>query len=74
MANTNPQKQVSPPAVCDTCGAPISKVFYDARTEQGSWACMCMACFTQGPGLGELGSGRGQEYTQQGPHWIKTAG
>jgi hypothetical protein len=35
---------------------------------------MCKTCFTLGPGIGKLGSGLGQEYTEQGHHWIKTGG
>lgn len=71
------------PGFCETCDGPIHKVFYDAATKAGPrdqparpgpWACMCKTCFTLGPGLGKLGPGLGQEYTEQGAHWIKTGG
>lgn len=62
------------PGFCEVCDGPIHEVFYDAKTVQGPWACMCKTCFTLGPGIGKLGSGLGQEYTEQGHHWIKTGG
>lgn len=51
------------PTHCDTCGAPIREVFYDAATSLGAWANMCPSCHHFGPGLGKLGTGQGQEYT-----------
>ena len=63
------------PGVCETCDGPIKKVFYDAKTKEGPWACMCKTCFTLGPGLNKLGTGLGQEYTENKfGHWIKTGG
>lgn len=63
-----------PPENCDTCGAPIGKVFYDARTRRGPWACMCPTCQTLGPGMGRVGTGFGQEYRKKGGKWVCTAG
>lgn len=76
------------PVTCETCDAPIGKVFYDAKTKYGPWACMCPTCFIMGPGLHKVdpglhkvgpglhkvGLGLGQEYKKQGGVWIKTAG
>jgi hypothetical protein len=59
------------PKSCEICGKPIKKVFYDARTRRGPWALMCEKCFTTGPGTGKLGIGLGQEYAQDGEHWVK---
>lgn len=51
------------PEKCDTCGEPIYNKFYDAKTNlRGMWACMCPKCQRHGPGLNQLGSGKGQEY------------
>jgi len=61
------------PGFCETCDAPIKKVFYDARTVHGPWALMCKTCFITGPGTGRLGVGFGQEYTEDVEHWVKTA-
>lgn len=61
------------PKSCEICGKPIEKVFYDARTRHGPWACMCKTCFTLGPGVGKLGTGLGQEYTEEEGTWYKTA-
>lgn len=70
-----PGQWLSPaPGFCETCHAPIKKKFYDAKTSLGPWACMCPTCFNLGPGIGKLGTGLGQEYTQQGNKWIKTGG
>lgn len=63
------------PEKCDTCDTPIVSKFYDAKTEMGPWACMCPSCQNLGPGLGQLGLGKGQEYTKQPDgKWLKTAG
>ena len=63
------------PATCDTCDSPIHDIFYDAKTKMGPWACMCPICQTLGPGLNQLGLGKGQEYTKnKSGHWIKTNG
>lgn len=64
------------PGFCDTCDAPIHKLFYDAKTDRGPWACMCRTCFTLGPGINKLGTGFGQEYTEdkKSGKWIKTGG
>lgn len=63
------------PEACDTCTAKITDKFYDARTKQGPWACMCPMCFNFGPGYAKLGSGFGQEYRKQANgKFIKTAG
>ena len=62
------------PGFCETCDGPIKTVFYDAATAMGPWACMCKSCFEFGPGLGKLGQGLGQEYTQHGDDWVKTGG
>ena len=64
------------PISCDTCYSPIKEVFYDAKTKQGPWACMCATCQKNGPGLNKLGLGLGQEYTQSPVtgQWLKTGG
>ena len=68
----------APPKKCDTCDAEIHDKFYDAKTNMGPWGCMCPTCFTLGPGLGQLGLGKGQEYTKRVIDgkivWEKTAG
>jgi hypothetical protein len=53
------------PTECDTCETPITEIFYDAKTQYGSWANMCPSCHTLGPGLGKLGLGLGQKYEKQ---------
>ena len=62
------------PAACDTCDMEITNKFYDAKTSEGPWANMCPTCFNFGPGLGRLGTGLGQEYTQQANKFKKTGG
>lgn len=62
------------PTNCDTCGAPITTVFFDARIPGGPWANMCPACFS---GFGcALGTGRGQRFEQSstGKDFVCTAG
>ena len=72
---SNVARWLSPvPGFCETCNDPIKDKFYDAKTNMGPWACMCLTCFTLGPGYGKLGIGMGQEYTFDGKHWIKTGG
>ena len=73
---SEPTRWLSPvPGFCETCGAPIINKFYDAKTEDGPWACMCPTCQTLGPGLNQLGTGKGQEYAKNKfGHWIKTDG
>ena len=48
------------PKTCDSCGGPLSLAFVDGRTTQGSWAKMCLDCFSLF-GVG-LGTGKGQKY------------
>lgn len=74
MATEQPRWLSPVPGFCDTCDGPINEVFYDAKTNQGHWACMCKTCFTLGPGIKKLGTGLGQEYTEQGKYWVKTGG
>lgn len=63
------------PTKCDTCDTKITTTFFDAKTEMGPWACMCPSCQNLGPGLGEVGTGRGQEYRKQKDgKWLKVAG
>lgn len=63
------------PEKCDTCDTPIDGKFYDAATKMGAWAYMCPSCHTLGPGLGRLGTGKGQEYTRRADgKYEKTAG
>lgn len=63
------------PAKCDTCKTPITNVFYDAKTDMGPWACMCPSCQTLGPGLGQVGLGKGQKYEKQPDgRFLKTEG
>ena len=64
-----------PPRACDVCDDTITDVFYDAKTTMGPWGCLCERCFTQGPGLGKLGTGLGQKYEKQpSGKWLKTGG
>lgn len=66
---------LSPVTGCDVCGTAFDKVFYDAKTSQGPWACMCPTCQTFGPGLGKVGLGVGQKYElQENGRWLKTEG
>jgi hypothetical protein len=74
MATEQPRWLSLVPGFCDTCDGPIKKVFYDAKTSGGPWANMCKTCFNRGPGIGKLGTGLGQEYTEQGKYWVKTGG
>jgi hypothetical protein len=73
----------TPPSKCEICGAPITRVFYDAATKReskyhGMWACMCRQCFSVDPGIGILGVGRGQQYEKRGTgsnvEWVCVAG
>lgn len=60
---------------CDVCRTPFDKVFYDAKTVGGPWACMCPSCQTLGPGIGKTGLGIGQKYEkQEDGRWLKTEG
>lgn len=60
---------------CDVCRTPFDKVFYDAKTVGGPWACMCPSCQTLGPGIGKTGQGLGQKYEkQEDGRWLKTEG
>jgi hypothetical protein len=52
-----------PPKTCDVCQGKISTEFYDAKTKQGPWGCLCPSCFDQF-GMGE-GTGLGQHYKKQ---------
>jgi len=67
---------VSPvPEKCDTCPNKIDKVFFDAKTTYGPWACMCPTCQVLGPGLNKVGTGYGQKYEKQRDgRWKKTEG
>jgi hypothetical protein len=60
--------------MCNICLKPIINKLYDARVSRsGTWATMCEPCYRRS-GAG-LGTGRGQEYTQQkAGRFIKTAG
>lgn len=66
------------PEKCDTCDTPITNKFYDAATKFGAWACMCPTCQILGPGKGQVGLGKGQEYTKKTidgkTRFYKTAG
>jgi hypothetical protein len=59
---------------CNNCVAQIKGKLYDARvTRDGHWATLCERCFKQT--RASLGTGRGQEYTQQSNgKFVKTAG
>ncbi len=48
---------------CDFCKRPIYGALYDARTFSGQWATMCKTCWMEH--AGELGTGKGQRYTQE---------
>jgi len=65
------------PKECDLCGAPITDVFYDAKTYYGPWACVCPRCFDHKPRSMKIGTGHGQKYEKQSernPVWLKTKG
>lgn len=64
------------PERCETCEQPMGDTMYDSAVGRGGpWACMCGNCFAFGPGLGELGTGRGQKYEKQPDgRWLKTGG
>lgn len=63
------------PSNCQTCAAGIGEVFFDAKTQFGPWACLCPTCQEFGPGLGQVGTGRGQKYEKQKDgKWLKTEG
>ena len=63
----------TPPALCDLCRKQLTNCFFDVRTRQGPWGCLCFACFRK-HGVG-LGAGRGQEYRQRGDgRFVKIAG
>jgi len=53
------------PLKCDTCSADIKDTFFDAATKFGPWANMCPTCQTLGPGLNQVGPGKGQKYVKQ---------
>lgn len=60
---------------CDVCGTPLSLKFYDMKTKQGPWGCLCPECAMNGIGIGKVGLGYGQEYTKrENGKWLKTAG
>lgn len=60
---TNREWVGSIPKTCGYCGTRLSDVFYDTRTTDGPWACLCRRCFNHvGSGLG---SGLGQKYQKQ---------
>lgn len=60
---------------CDTCPRPIVSVFYDMKTKQGPWGCLCTDCAFHGDGVAQLGTGLGQRYEKQADgKWIKTGG
>lgn len=63
------------PDKCDTCNNPITERFFDAKTRMGPWGCLCPTCQVLGPGMNQLGLGKGQEYTKQpNGRWLKTGG
>lgn len=66
----------APPVGCDLCSLRIDKKFIDGKTKFGPWACMCPHCHRDHGG--ELGLGKGQEYTktfEQGVVvWKRTGG
>jgi hypothetical protein len=73
MSKVPPRKAWLGDTMCNVCLKTIRHKLYDARVSRmGTWATMCEACFRRsGAGLGE---GRGQEYTQKGERFYKTAG
>lgn len=63
------------PDSCDACGSPISDRFADMKTTMGPWGNLCPKCAEHGPGLGEYGTGLGQEYAKQADgRWLKVRG
>jgi hypothetical protein len=60
--------------MCNTCLKRITGKLFDARiTRGGTWATLCEPCFKRS-GAG-LGTGRGQEYTEQkNGQFVKTGG
>ena len=62
------------PSRCQTCGQPITNIFYDAVTLDGQWALMCHDCQVLGPGQDMLGVGLGQRYQKiDGGPFVKTS-
>lgn len=62
-----------PPVDCNICHTQPLTTFVDGGTQMGPWAIMCPKCHKMF-GLG-LGTGKGQEYTQQPDQtWLKTKG
>lgn len=62
------------PEKCDVCETPITTVFYDMKTKQGPWGCLCPSCAMLGPGIGKTGLGFGQKYELQDGKFYKTEG
>lgn len=69
-----PEYYADPPQVCNICDGPFDGIMIDGTTKPyGTWANMCAACFHE-HGYG-LGTGKGQQYTQQEDgRWLKTGG
>ena len=63
------------PEACDICRQKLKDTFFDAPTGMGSWANMCMPCWTKYRRSPKLGVGMGQQYRQQDDQrWLKIAG
>ena len=64
---------------CNWCSTPFAAAvdtkMYDAKSQIGPWGNFCEKCFKFQTTRGELGAGRGQEYTRQADgRWLKTGG
>jgi len=63
-----------PVPALDDFGAPISNVFYDAKTRHGAWAMMSHSSWVL-EGYSKLGPGYGQKYKlQDDGRWLKVKG
>lgn len=59
------------PTKCDICQAPITHVFFDARTHANRWGNFCHSCFKHYT-TGRLGVGFGQKYENKAGVWEKS--
>lgn len=59
------------PTKCDSCQAPITHVFFDARTHANRWGNFCHSCFKHYT-TGRLDVGFGQKYENKAGVWEKS--
>lgn len=58
------------PGQCDICKKDLLADFYDAKTLDGPWACLCKTCWQNNTNQ-HLGIGLGQHYKRR---WEKVGG